>query len=136
MNRVLRYVDDLMINQPFDSDEYTNDMDGGKLDIKTGLGGFPPIFVCEKKLSNQSPFEEDNNSKRSYARGTQSVSIKSIMEQRQEIAENRQQIKPFLNISRISKKQSNTSNIDTPGTRIVSKKSIMDQKNKSTKKNN
>lgn len=97
MDRIMSYVDDLMRNHPLDSEEmYTPSSDellfGGKLDEQIGFGGFPPIFICEKGETTESPFEEEVNIKREFSKPKTSVSIANIMEERRNI-------KPFISLN-------------------------------------
>ena len=98
----MSYVDDLMMNQPLDSEYmYTpgssesynlDEQVGGRIDEQVGLGGFPPIYVCDKNNVNKSPFEEKGKTKREYSKPTTAVSIANIMEERRKI-------KPFVSLN-------------------------------------
>lgn len=97
MNGVMSYIDDLMRNHPLESENvYTESseelMFGGKMDEQVGFGGFPPIYVCEKGDSTESPFEEEVKVKREFSKPKTSVSIANIMEERRNI-------KPFITLS-------------------------------------
>jgi len=104
MDRIMSYVDDLMMNQPLDSDyvytpsssesNYFDEQEGGRLDQQKGLGGFPPIYVCDKTVATESPFEEEKQTKREYSKHKTAVSITNIMKERRKI-------KPFISLSRI-----------------------------------
>ena len=98
MNGIMNYVDNLMVNHPLDTEYmYTQSSEdmifGGKLDEQKGLGGFPPIYICDKsETTDKSPFEEEVSVKREYSKLKTSVTIKDIMEERKNI-------KPFITLS-------------------------------------
>ena len=116
MNNFMSYVDDLMkngiTNSEEDSDYLYDDspinessfdeetiMMGGKINEHTGLGGFPPIYICSKEESDTelSPFEDDGDNnvtkvKREFSKTKSTVSINNIMEQRRNI-------KPFIKLN-------------------------------------
>lgn len=88
MDGILNYVDNLMVNHPLASEEL---LYGGKITKKTGLGGFPPIYVCDGPKQNKNPFVDPIKYKREYSKPKESVSLKYIMEKRREH-------KPFINL--------------------------------------
>ncbi len=102
MNYVLNYIDELMVNQPLNSEEDLSQspvesiQSGGKLIIEKGFGGFPPIHLCEKKISD-SPFEEEEKPKREYSKHKAAVSIETIMEKRRK--------EPFISLTRLGIKE-------------------------------
>lgn len=58
-----QYIDYLMENRPYSdsSESYTDEQKGGR--IPRGIqnrpsGGFPPIFLCERKSTKEEPKEE------------------------------------------------------------------------------
>ena len=108
MSRIMNYIDDLMMNQPLNSEEmYTPSSSGSfgssetsneyfhggryEPDEPTGLGGFPPIYVCDKKEVTESPFEDESKPKREYSKPKSTVSIANIMKERRNI-------KPFISL--------------------------------------
>lgn len=85
MNYPLYYEDEL---SPTDSPKYRS-LVGGKISISTENipnGGFPPIYVCDKKKPlSTNIIEDEEKKKREYTTHKASVSIKSIMEKRRKI---------------------------------------------------
>ena len=94
MNSVLNYIDELMINQPLSSDNKQTQR-GGKMEKTKGLGGFPPIYLCDSKRekgSKDDPFAETTDKpKREFSKPKESISIQYIMEERRKK-------KPFINL--------------------------------------
>jgi hypothetical protein len=99
MDRIMNYVDDLMMNYPLETEQSytptsptnsTNPDDiiqGGKFDEQKGFGGFPPIYVCTKgETKDETPFEEEETKpKREYSKPNTAVSIVNIMEERRKV---------------------------------------------------
>lgn len=87
MDKYMNYVDNLMQNHPLEDTITVSEnssenfyLSGG--DTKyTPTGGFPPIYVCEKKVDAKLETDE-GKPKREYESHQTSVSIKNIMETR------------------------------------------------------
>jgi hypothetical protein len=117
MNHVLNYIDELMVNQPYgelidseysisESDYFFNEQElkrkmnknqkGGKLNLdgQKGLGGFPPIFMCDNSNSSNPYSATDSDgekTKREFSKVKGAVSISDVMKQRKEV-------KPFITL--------------------------------------
>jgi len=96
MDKIFNYADGIMMNRPIGSNnENTEDyfeQFGGRLDVRRGLGGFPPIYLCEKTDSADPLFEEDKKTTREYSKHKGSVSISQIMKERRKT-------KPFISLN-------------------------------------
>lgn len=89
MGSVANYIDFLMKNYPLESDSIgtiyssENKVHKGGNNPNRPTGGFPPIYLCEKK----GRFEyEEKKKKREFSTHKTAVSIKEIMEKRRMVS--------------------------------------------------
>jgi len=85
------YVNDLMKNYPLDTDSISMESDddikqqfgGADADQDIPTGGFPPIYICQKKSPEDILTEKGEEiNKREYSTHKTSVSIKDILTKR------------------------------------------------------